>query len=212
MGLPTYHPGNTFFRFIPEYQKFGADYAQHVYTYDYIRTQDSLQHIKRQEREKALLLAEGKPFKAKTFQAEREYPLGQSLGTNLLFEFFKSTVVQDKSLIPPVYEMMHYPWLLAGYFALFFTALNLIPIGQLDGGHILYSLIGRENHAKVSPALFVGFMIMPVSGFLTPADFPVNDEAYLEQLVWLGLYVGFLFTAFSRIDRKPQTVLMLVWA
>lgn len=68
-----------------------------------------------------------------------------ALGKNLIFIFFEKVVVKDPSLVPNSYEMMHYPWLFAGYLALFFTALNLMPIGQLDGGAYFIWITRREK-------------------------------------------------------------------
>ena len=50
----------------------------------------------------------------------------------------------------PGNEVVHYPLLLAGWLGLFFTALNLLPVGQLDGGHVVYSLFGPAVHRVVA--------------------------------------------------------------
>ncbi len=65
-----------------------------------------------------------------------------TLGDSLLF-----SLLQYVSLgpIPAGYDVVLHPLAYAGWVGLFVTALNLLPMGQLDGGHILYSLCGRRS-------------------------------------------------------------------
>lgn len=88
-------------------------------------------------------------------------------GDNLVFRFFESYVA-DPSLVPPKYEMMHYPYLFAGQLALFFTTLNLLPIGQLDGGHVLYGLVGHKWHTFFSKSIFIIYILLAGIGIMNP--------------------------------------------
>jgi len=49
----------------------------------------------------------------------------------------------------------------AAWVGLFATALNLLPVGQLDGGHILYAVLG-ERHRTVSRGLFLALVPLGV--------------------------------------------------
>lgn len=136
-------------------------------------------------------------------------PGGLVLGDNILFWLFKNYVA-DPARLPHAYEIIHYPVIFAGYLALFFTSLNLIPIGQLDGGHVLYGLIGKKRFDIVAPvffgifAFYAGFDMFRADTFATG-----SSEIFYEQLFYLFLYVYFLHICFRRITDSTTTGLMI---
>ncbi len=94
-------------------------------------------------------------------------PAGQSLifGESILFKLLSRLVFGNS--LPPESSIYLHPLAFAGWFGFFATALNLIPIGQLDGGHLVYSLLGR-HYNKFSKIAF--FLIIPL-GILWPGWF-----------------------------------------
>ncbi len=106
------------------------------------------------------------------------------------------------------------PLLFAGWLGIFITALNLIPIGQLDGGHILYTLIGRRAHrvAMLLIATAVGFMIYTQDlGYLVmllliwkmgPKHPPTADDSV--PLGPVRITLGWLTLAFIIVGFTPR--------
>jgi membrane-associated protease RseP (regulator of RpoE activity) len=78
------------------------------------------------------------------------------LGDSLLFKLLSLMVLGP---VPEGYDVLLHPVAFAGWIGLFITSLNLIPVGQLDGGHIAYGLLGAR-HRTVSVALVVALALM----------------------------------------------------
>lgn len=59
----------------------------------------------------------------------------------------------------PSANVLLHPVAVAAWAGLLATAINLLPIGQLDGGHVIYSLFGEQGHRIVATA-FVGVLVV----------------------------------------------------
>lgn len=81
-----------------------------------------------------------------------------ALGDSLLFSLLSRLILGD---IPDSYDILLHPIAFAGWIGFFVTALNLIPVGQLDGGHIAYAIMG-EKHIHVSKILVFVLIILGV--------------------------------------------------
>ena len=96
------------------------------------------------------------------FLSETVAPTGQSgfsFGSSIIMIILSKTILGVTPLSVDFNIQLH-PLALAGWVGLFVTAINLFPIGQLDGGHILYALIGEKS--KIWAKCFFAFLLFLV--------------------------------------------------
>ncbi len=79
-----------------------------------------------------------------------------SLGEPLLFTLAARIILGP---VPAGSEIIIHPVGFAGWVGLLVTGLNLIPVGQLDGGHVAYALLGPRS-AKLAPLVLVALVAM----------------------------------------------------
>ncbi|NOZ64629.1 MAG: site-2 protease family protein [Caldiserica bacterium] len=80
-------------------------------------------------------------------------------GEPLIFKLLKHLILN----LPAGKDIILHPLAFSGWVGLFVTALNLIPLGQLDGGHVLMSIIGEKRFRRISffiiGALFIAGLL-----------------------------------------------------
>jgi membrane-associated protease RseP (regulator of RpoE activity) len=80
---------------------------------------------------------------------------GWSFGSSLILEFL--CWIRFGSISSDLNIVLH-PTAVAAWFGLLVTAVNLLPIGQLDGGHVVYALFGPRWARIVSIVMFCGLV------------------------------------------------------
>ncbi|MBN2707780.1 MAG: site-2 protease family protein [Calditrichaceae bacterium] len=108
------------------------------------------------------------------------------LGSNILYDWLASLFDGHRL---PMNEVYHFPYILAGWFGLLVTALNLMPIGQLDGGHITYALFGD----KARKVAIIAFGLLILLNLYVIAEF--------NSYVWVLWPILILF--FIRFRHPP---------
>jgi len=116
---------------------------------------------------------------------------GLELGNSLLFLGLSHLVL---GVDPSTVNVNLSPIAFAGWLGLFVTTLNLLPVGQLDGGHVVYALFPRR-HRTIS----VLFVISCVLMVLVPLA--LGDSFWGGWLLWAVLSIALGLGHPSTIDR-----------
>jgi membrane-associated protease RseP (regulator of RpoE activity) len=103
---------------------------------------------------------------------------GLNLGNSIIFWGISRVVL---GVDPNSVNVELHPIAFAGWLGLFVTTLNLLPVGQLDGGHVVYALLGGRVHRVVSRLCWAGCALMVVVPYALGYDF------WFGWLIWFGL-------------------------
>jgi len=141
-------------------------------------------------------------------------PIDESIlfGEPLLFKLLGPLVLGN---IPPGHDIVLHPVGFAGWVGTLVTAMNLFPIGQLDGGHVVYALFGPRAR-KLAPYVLSVFVLMGVflfAGWLVWAVLigilglrhpPVLDE--YTPLDARRRFIGYLVLAVFVLSFIPDPI------
>jgi membrane-associated protease RseP (regulator of RpoE activity) len=182
----------------PEYQTYFGGLPTEAEQSSFILEKKGFDFLTAEEKNSLLSVEEqaeiNDPLDREALQRERYQPVTVRIGSNLLYEALKRWVPDDPEQVPDPFEMIHYPWLFVGYITLFFTALNLLPMGQLDGGHIIYGMFGRKKAGQVARITALLLILVGGMGFM---DFRRPDDFF--TYLGIGLYALYLTYMLQRL-------------
>lgn len=214
-GFATLPEKEYLYSIHPDYKQFNGEYEAHVYTYDYLKARSDIS-VNQKYTEDSIYYVENIASDPDLKKPEKKYETSFEIlgvGDNILLILFKKIFAYQGDKIPNPYEFVHYPYLFAAYLALFFTALNLIPVGQLDGGHVIYGLFGARTHNKIAGTFFTVFVTLAGIGLFenNPLDINFFTATILDKVQFALIYLGFLYLVFSRMyTHYMNTILAAV--
>jgi len=115
-----------------------------------------------------------------------ETPDTITFGEPLLFRLLSGLLFGP---IPDGSSLILHPVGFAGWVGLLVTSLNLVPLGQLDGGHVAYALLGRR--ARTLSRIMVGFLAVMGIFF------------HLTWLILAAVILFFEFRSKMRLNHPP---------
>ena len=132
-----------------------------------------------------------------------------AFGNTLLFSFFKIVFIHTGQFFPPMSEIYHYPYLCVGWFGLFITSMNMIPIGQLDGGHIAYTLFGELKHYKIAVLFIIILTTIGVLGVIETTPDLIASYGLWGWLLWI-IPLFFIVKIFQEIRHYKFALISFI--
>jgi membrane-associated protease RseP (regulator of RpoE activity) len=120
---------------------------------------------------------------------------GMNLGTSLLFSLLSWIV---HGFIPDEANLVLHPVAFSGWIGLLVTSLNLLPAGQLDGGHVAYAVLGSKQRL-VAKGVIVVLLVLGIFGW-------IGWLVWAAILVFMGIYHPPVVYDWIPLDRRRKNV------
>ena len=132
---------------------------------------------------------------------------GISFGNSFILNLCSKIILGVDPSSPYINIHLH-PIAFAGWIGMLVTALNLMPVGQLDGGHIIYAIF-PDKHRAIGKLFFLGLfplgyfwsgwifwaVMIALMGFKTaPLDEDVSELDAIHKIIGFSAMVIFLLT------------------
>jgi membrane-associated protease RseP (regulator of RpoE activity) len=126
--------------------------------------------------------------------------------------------------IGPSQDLVMHPLAFVGWFALLITAMNLLPVGQLDGGHLMYTLLPKWHRALsfgvLAFMLYAGFryflgwivfaavvsLLFMLGGMSHPKPLQHDQPLGAARVLLMLLAVAIFVTSFMLVPVTLPTI------
>lgn len=144
------------------------------------------------------------------------------LGDPLLFKILQKILIGG---IPEGYDLALHPLAYAGWVGLFVTSLNLLPVGQLDGGHIVYAVFDLKSNwifgvsigllailtIFYNPGWLLLVILLLIFGMRHPEPFDMDTELdgrrkFLAFIILLVFLLSFTLSPFPGLTMLNDAV------